>query len=641
MSYYRKNEGEARVISGRFVPAGAWVRVDLLVGIDQLDLRSFGRPMKGHRAGLGQLDGQEIVADSPVETIEAVEPPQHDYRLIIVNDEQHSLNRISDLNGSVVAPPDAGAAIGEALADGPVIVLHSSCVTTAAAMHAMWQAVLEAEADVVIALSNAQGPYAIPLAGAPGPWTSRMPAGDARMIADRLAQCRPTYPVINSLESACYALTPAALAAWGEVPASLSEAFARRPIRAVLADNAYVWSPARIDATTPAHWARRARDLGAFVASSPVETLPVQLLAVDLGTWGGSYCTLRLAEELARWGLRAQVGRLRDVSAVDSFPIGTVLHPREVDLPVRFPADSGWQDGILVATHWSTGRLVKRISARNPGVLPVAFWQDLEHRFVDEHGVAKFPADQARDYVAIPNRVVNAPWQIAESEGEFGIDWSGDSCEFIPVGIDCRLFRPRTAQDGRKRVLAMYRPQTPRRGAQRLLRAFEAIRAACPDVSLEVYGWSDGLPRWVVSHGFLTQPEVAELVREVDVFIEPSTTQGFGLPGAEAMASGVALVSTDNGGVHAYANQGSARIVPVDAGAIADAVIDLLRDDATRAHLAVAGRAAIEAIDWLRIGARWVIYLEGVWRAAGRTNYLPHLTQAAAKAAHVLGGETS
>ena len=62
----------------------------------------------------------------------------------------------------------------------------------------------------------------------------------------------------------------------------------------------------------------------------------------------------------------------------------------------------------------------------------------------------------------------------------------------------------------------------------------------------EPCSWSDH------HYGKLSQDGVAELMRQVDILVEPSEYQGFGLPGLEAMASGICVVSTDNRGVHEY-----------------------------------------------------------------------------------------
>jgi glycosyltransferase involved in cell wall biosynthesis len=75
------------------------------------------------------------------------------------------------------------------------------------------------------------------------------------------------------------------------------------------------------------------------------------------------------------------------------------------------------------------------------------------------------------------------------------------------------------------------------------------------------------------------------------VFVLPSDYEGWGLPAAEAMASGAALVTTANGGAEDFAIDGTnALVVPRrDPGAIAKSVLRLLEDDALRLRLARSG----------------------------------------------------
>lgn len=507
-------------------------------------------------------------------------------------------------------------------------------------------------AGIVVPLSNRSGPMSIPLAGEPAPWpTPRMPARHAAEIADALRFTIPKHPIAAPPGGACYMLDRAAWGRIGYIPAGgIGAAWDRAlGVKAVIADDVFVWrerdEPAfdgrgQLAATAPirAAWQHRVERYRSAVQTTKPTGLPVQLLAVDLGKWGGSFCTLRLAQELRRFGIAAQVGRLREASGVERFPFGTVHHEREQSLPATFAASSGWSRGVLVATHWSTGRLVRRVVAANPGVVPAAFWQDREDRFVNPKNPAHvFPAVQAREYVSIPHRVVNAGWQIETARDDFG-ELGGD-VEHIPVGVDAALFSPALQREpGPLRIVAMYRPQTPRRGAARLLGTFARLRQRFGDrISLEVFGWSDGLPPWVVSHGFLEQRGVAELLRRADIVVEPSTFQGFGLVGLEAMACGTALVSTDTMGVWSYATVDDALIVgrpgECSEDELAAAVGALVEDDERRRRLGEAGRRTARRLDWGAIGARWALWLAWLWREHGTDRQLDSAADRAATAA--------
>jgi glycosyltransferase involved in cell wall biosynthesis len=86
------------------------------------------------------------------------------------------------------------------------------------------------------------------------------------------------------------------------------------------------------------------------------------------------------------------------------------------------------------------------------------------------------------------------------------------------------------------------------------------------------------------------------------VALVPSIAEGFGLVAIEAMGSGAALVTTDNGGSRDYAvHEETALVCPAgDAEAMAAAVARLLTDDDLRRRIASAGRDRARQFSWDR-----------------------------------------
>ena len=110
------------------------------------------------------------------------------------------------------------------------------------------------------------------------------------------------------------------------------------------------------------------------------------------------------------------------------------------------------------------------------------------------------------------------------------------------------------------------------------------------------------LPDWIEHHPRPSDAELVQLYNRSAIFLVPSHYEGWGLPGSEAMACGAALVSTDNGGVRAYAEHGrTALLTPIaNPGALAAAACSLIEDDAFRIRLARAGREHIQQFTWER-----------------------------------------
>jgi len=80
--------------------------------------------------------------------------------------------------------------------------------------------------------------------------------------------------------------------------------------------------------------------------------------------------------------------------------------------------------------------------------------------------------------------------------------------------------------------------------------------------------------------------ELAAFYRSCDVFVCTSFVEGFGLPGLEAMACGVAVVTTACGGVSEYASNTNCLVVPPgDSRAIAQSIVRLREDRGLRSQL--------------------------------------------------------
>jgi glycosyltransferase involved in cell wall biosynthesis len=176
---------------------------------------------------------------------------------------------------------------------------------------------------------------------------------------------------------------------------------------------------------------------------------------------------------------------------------------------------------------------------------------------------------------------------------------------YVPLGIDHRTFAVRTPQGGRPYDIAMLSHPHREKGLRVGVAALVTLRRRVPDATAVVFGIdppAESLPDWV---RFRRAPDHASLADEIynhsRVFVQPSFHEGFGYTAVEAMACGCALVSTDNGGSRDYAVDGeTALVVPRgDPGALAAAAERLLRDEAERSRLALAGMALVRArFDW-------------------------------------------
>ena len=119
-------------------------------------------------------------------------------------------------------------------------------------------------------------------------------------------------------------------------------------------------------------------------------------------------------------------------------------------------------------------------------------------------------------------------------------------------------------------------------------------------------GVSDGAVRVL---GRIDDDSLGVVLRDAVALVAPSRTEGFGLPVAEAMAVGTAVICSDAPAL-VEVSAGAAIVVPAgDDRALAVAISGLLGDDPLRQRLVRAGREHAARYDWNAVAGRaWELY---------------------------------
>jgi glycosyltransferase involved in cell wall biosynthesis len=207
-------------------------------------------------------------------------------------------------------------------------------------------------------------------------------------------------------------------------------------------------------------------------------------------------------------------------------------------------------------------------------------------------------------------KIVVSRWlrEIAVEMGE------GERTDYVPIGLDLERWgvdRP-LVERGKRVGLAF----SPFKQSAPAIAALAAAREQLPQLTAVAFGTGPrppGLPEWVDYRRSPSQPELRELYNSCAVFLQAGGKEGWGLPAAEAMACGCALVSFDTGGSREYAEGGVTAVVVdgADPAALGDAAAALLERPDRLAEVAAKGRARVSSFTWERAVAGLEAVLEG------------------------------
>ncbi len=182
--------------------------------------------------------------------------------------------------------------------------------------------------------------------------------------------------------------------------------------------------------------------------------------------------------------------------------------------------------------------------------------------------VSEFTADQAREQLGIdPKRVRLSHPAVGDI--------------YRPDGPSEDLGRP---------YLLTVATLEPRKNLQTLLEAHALLEEPPPLAVVGAEGWGEqpSLERsGVISLGYVPDERLPALYRGASVFVLASWLEGFGMPVAEAMASGIPCVVSSHPSLDTVAGDAAVRVNPGSAEAIAAGIEEALanRDDLVRRGL--------------------------------------------------------
>ena len=186
--------------------------------------------------------------------------------------------------------------------------------------------------------------------------------------------------------------------------------------------------------------------------------------------------------------------------------------------------------------------------------------------------------------------------------------------QVIPSGIDPSDFGPRTSDLGNMGVTITYVGRLESvKGVDDFLAAAAPLTAKYPDVKVQVVGWYKKNHPLIASYGSQVnftglRHDIPEVLKDTDIFVLPSYSEGLSNALMEAMASGCAVIASDVGGNAFLIQNGvSGFLFPAgDRAALRAHIERLLEDPTKRRTLGVHARKRItDQFSWNKVGKEY------------------------------------
>jgi len=188
----------------------------------------------------------------------------------------------------------------------------------------------------------------------------------------------------------------------------------------------------------------------------------------------------------------------------------------------------------------------------------------------------------------------------------------------IPNGVDHQEFKP--AISGARvpqRILCVSR-LVERKGVQHLIEAMPAIVTSFPEVSLQIVGEGNlsaelseqcrslGVHEHVEFLGYVPHDNLPELYQKAELFVQPSFYEGMSNTVLEAMASGLPIIATGEGGREELLKDNAMITQYNDPASLAESVKSILSDKQILKTMGQQSRQIAEQYSWETVAQSYV-----------------------------------
>lgn len=239
------------------------------------------------------------------------------------------------------------------------------------------------------------------------------------------------------------------------------------------------------------------------------------------------------------------------------------------------------------------------IRFRNPAKNPVVFTiKQQVYRWVNKRAARKSAA------IIAPSEFVRRDIAKFTGVSPDKITVTYESADDLPAPA-----QPVAGLENKQFVMYIGRP-TPHKNLERLIEAFKLLQADHPDLHLVLAGKKDAnyerIETGVRQQGtsnvfftdFITDQQLRWLYEHCAVYAFPSLSEGFGLPGLEAMRHGAPVASSNATCLPEIYGDAALYFNPLDPKDIADKLHKLLKDPTLCQSYITKGRSQAEKYSW-------------------------------------------
>ncbi len=165
---------------------------------------------------------------------------------------------------------------------------------------------------------------------------------------------------------------------------------------------------------------------------------------------------------------------------------------------------------------------------------------------------------------------------------------------------------------------------TPHKNLERLIEAFQIVKAQHPALHLVLAGKKDINYKQIEANvkakqisqvsftDFISDGQLRWLYENCQAYVFPSLSEGFGLPGLEAMQHSAPVVSSDATCLPEVYGDAAHYFDPLNIQSMADAINEVITDQTLRSKLIDNGTQRVQTFSWRRMAQQTLIIYEQV-----------------------------